>query len=39
MFAYTNIWLILDSYAVASYCTLYITKIDKFVTSQLHSIS
>jgi len=32
-FANINIWIILDPYAVATYCTSYMTKIDKSITS------
>jgi hypothetical protein len=38
MVANTYIQFILNPYASASYCTLSMTKIDKFVTSKLHSI-
>ncbi len=32
-FANINIWFILDPYAVTTYCTSYMTKIDKSITS------
>ncbi len=32
-FANTNIQFILDPHATTSYCTSYMTKIDKYVTS------
>jgi hypothetical protein len=34
----TNIQSILDSYVVASYCTSYLTKIDKTITNELQTI-
>jgi hypothetical protein len=37
-FANTNIQFILDPYAVATYCTSNMTKIDKSITLELHSI-
>jgi hypothetical protein len=37
-FAATYIQFIFNSYATASYCTLYITTIENFVTLKLHSI-
>ena len=37
-YANTNIQYILDSYAAATYCTSYMTKMDKNITSELQSI-
>ena len=37
-FANTDIQFILDPYAVTTYCTSYMTKVDKFMTTLLKSI-
>jgi hypothetical protein len=37
-FANMDIQFILNSYATPSYCTSYMTKIDKSITFELHSI-
>ena len=37
-FANTDIQFILDPYAAATYCTSYMTKVDKNITSELQSI-
>jgi hypothetical protein len=37
-FANTNIQFILDPYATTTYCTLYMRRIDKLITLELHSI-
>jgi hypothetical protein len=37
-FASMDIQFILDLYATSSYCTSYMTKIDKSITFELHSI-
>jgi len=34
----TNIQFILDPYVVASYCTSYLTKIDKTITNEFQTI-
>jgi len=35
---YIDIQFVLNPYAIATYCTSYMTKIDKSITSKLHSI-
>jgi len=37
-FANINIQIVLDSYMIASHCTSCMTKTNKFVTLELHSI-
>ena len=37
-YANTNIQFILDPYAAATYCTSYMTKVDKSIPSELQSI-
>jgi hypothetical protein len=37
-FANTYIQFILDPYVTTTYCTSYMTKIDKSITSKLHSL-
>ena len=37
-FANTDIQFILDPYATATYCTSYMTKVDKSMTTELKSI-
>ncbi len=37
-FANTNIQFILDPYVTTTYCTSYMTKINKSITSKLHSL-
>jgi hypothetical protein len=37
-YANTDIQFILDPYAAATYCTSYMTKVDKNITSELQSI-
>ena len=37
-FANMDTQFVLDIYAAATYCTLYMTKIDKFITKELHKV-